>query len=70
MKSGCNAAWYTTDLPNTIVDGDVMVLYFTVSSSAAAGSYDISVSCTDGDTFDADYNTISLATAKGCITVK
>ena len=70
MKSGCNAAWYTTDLPNTIVDGDVMVLYFTVSSSAAAGSYDISVSCTDGDTFDADYNTISLTTAKGCITVK
>ena len=68
--SGCRAAWYINDLPKEIADGNVMILYFTVSSSAVAGSYDISVSCADGDTFDADYNTISLATAKGYITVK
>lgn len=68
--SGCRAAWFSTDLPEEILDGDVMTLQFTVANNAASGRYPITISCPDdGSTLDGNKNVIALANAIGYITV-
>ena len=68
--SGCRAAWFSTDLPEEILDGDVMTLQFTVADNAASGRYPITISCpNDGSTLDGNKNVIALANAIGYITV-
>ena len=68
--SGCRAAWFSTDLPEEILDGDVMTLQFTVADNAASGSYPITISCPDdGSTLDGNKNVITLVNAIGYITV-
>ena len=68
--SGCRAAWFSTDLPEEILDGDVMTLQFTVADNAASGRYPITISCPDdGSTLDGNKNVITLANASGYITV-
>lgn len=68
--SGCRAAWFSTDLPEEILDGDVMTLQFTVADNAASGRYPITISCPDdGSTLDGNKNVIALANAIGYITV-
>jgi len=68
--SGCRAAWFSTDLPDEILDGDVMTLQFTVADNAASGRYPITISCPDdGSTLDGNKNVIALANAIGYITV-
>ena len=68
--SGCRAAWFSTDLPEEILDGDVMTLQFTVADNAASGRYPITISCPDdGSTLDGNKNVITLANAIGYITV-
>lgn len=69
--SGCKAAWFSTDLPEEILDGDVMILQFTVNSDAAAGEYDITVSCpNDGSTVDGSKAQINFSAGTGSITVR
>ena len=68
--SGCRAAWFSTDLPEEILDGDVMTLQFTVADNAASGRDPITISCPDdGSTLDGNKNVIALANAIGYITV-
>lgn len=68
--SGCRAAWFSTDLPEEILGGDVMTLQFTVADNAASGRYPITISCpNDGSTLDGNKNVIALANAIGYITV-
>ena len=68
--SGCRAAWFSTDLPEEILDGDVMTLQFTVADNAVSGRYPITISCPDdGSTLDGNKNVIALANAIGYITV-
>ena len=68
--SGCRAAWFSTDLPEEILDGDVMTLQFTVADNAASGRYPITISCPDdGSTLDGNKNVITLVNAIGYITV-
>ena len=68
--SGCRTAWFSTDLPEEILDGDVMTLQFTVADNAASGRYPITISCPDdGSTLDGNKNVIALANAIGYITV-
>ena len=69
-SSGCTAAWFATDLPEEILDGDVLLLQFTVSAEATSGDYFVTVTCPDdGSTLDGDKNEITIAKATGYITV-
>ena len=69
-SSGCTAAWFSTDLPEEILDGDIMTLQFTVASNAASGKYPVRITCpNDGSTIDGSKNEIALADAVGYITV-
>ena len=68
MASPCRAGWSTTDVPSEIVDGDVMILYFTVSNTAAAGTYNVKVTCDEA--LDGDWNDFSMSAATGGITIK
>ncbi|MBQ0010190.1 MAG: InlB B-repeat-containing protein, partial [Ruminococcus sp.] len=70
MASGCRAVLYKASLPKKITDGDVMTLKFTIASNAPAGSYAITVSSTEGGTYDGNKEVIVLASATGYITVE
>ncbi len=70
LSSGCKASWFSTDLPEEIIDGDIMILQFTVNSSAANGQHAITVSCPDdGGTVDGNREVIDLRANTGYITV-
>lgn len=68
--SGCTAAWFASDLPDEIVDGDVMTLKFTVAANAPAGKYPVTISCpNDGSTVDGNKTAFTMADTIGYITV-
>ena len=64
MASGCRAAWYATDLPEKIEDGELIILTFTIKDTAESGTYNVTVS----DTKDGS-NEFEFAAATGYITV-
>lgn len=65
---GCKAAWFASDLPKRILDGDIMILQFTVSAEATAGKYGVTVSCpNDGSTVDGNKNVFVPINATGYI---
>ena len=69
--SGCTAAWFASDLPEEIVDGDVMTLQFTVAADAAPGRYPITISCPDdGSTVDGNKEVFEITEAIGYIIVE
>ena len=43
MQSGCVASWFATEMPETIVDGDILELHFEINENAQSGSYPISI---------------------------
>lgn len=68
--SGCKAAWFATDLPEEILDGDILLLQFTVLADAQNGSYPITISCpSDGSTVDGSKTEFAISSATGYITV-
>ena len=68
--SGCKAAWFATDLPEEIIDGEIMILQFKVVDGAASGRYAVTVSCPDdGSTLDGNKTAFTLADAVGYVTV-
>ena len=68
--SGCTAAWFASDLPDEILDGDIMILQFTVASGAASGNYPITITCpNDGSTVDGNKEPFTMADAIGYLTV-
>lgn len=70
-KSGCTAAWFASDLPDEIVDGNIMTLQFTVSENAPAGTYPITISCPDdGSTVDGNKDEYPITNTVGYIIVK
>ena len=71
FKDGCIFPCYAEKLNDgDVKDGTVLVLTFKVSKEASEGSYTVSVSCPDGDTFDKDNNVINVMSSPGSITIK
>ncbi len=71
LSSGCNAAWFLSDLPSEIVDGDVMTLQFTVNANAVPGRYPVTVSCpNDGSTVDGNKTAFNMSDVIGYIIVE
>ena len=69
MKSGCNAAWNITDIPEDIDDGEILVLHFKVSDKTHTGTYSVSVSCLN-DAYDESFHAFSFDSIQGCVNVK
>jgi len=68
--SGCISAWFASDVPQKVLDGDILVLHFSVASNTPIGQYPITVSCpNDGSTLDGNKQVFSLENAVGYITV-
>ena len=71
LRSGCKFVWDGVSLePGDIQDGDVLVLEFQVSGSAAAGSYPVSVTCRSNDIVDNDLQSISPRIQNGSVTIQ
>lgn len=71
FKDGCIFPCYAEKLDDgDIKDGTVLVLTFKVSKEALEGSYKVSVSCPDGDTFDKSNSVINVMSSPGSITIK
>ena len=70
LDSGCKFAWDGVEIKeDDVTDGEILVLTFTISDSAASGAYDIAISYTDGDIYDNDINILSFEIENGTITV-
>ena len=65
MSSGCKAAWFSVSVPDEIVDGDILILTFTIKDTAASGTYNVTVS----DTKDGS-NQFEFDDAIGYVAVK
>lgn len=68
LKSGCNAAWNIIEVPENVVDGEVVLLHFEVNKDALIGSHNISVTCFDG-AFNSDYETVDFDIINGSIII-
>lgn len=68
LKSGCNIAWNIIEVPENVVDGEVVLLHFEVNKGAQKGSHDISVTCFDG-AFNSDYETVDFDIINGSIII-
>lgn len=69
--SGCTAAWFASDLPEEIIDGDIMTLQFTVNANAIPGRYPVTISCPDdGSTVDGNKEAFYMSDAIGYITIE
>ncbi len=70
LSSGCKFAWDGVEITeDDVIDGEILVLTFAISDSAAKGTYDIVVSYTEGDIYDNDINPLSFEIENGTITV-
>ena len=70
-KSGSIFTWYGEAISDDeVIDGEVLVLTFNVSEAVAAGSYPVEISYTDGDIFDANLSSVTLAVKNGNIIIK
>lgn len=68
--SGCTAAWFASDIPEEIIDGDIMTLQFTVNSDVAPGKYPVTISCpNDGSTVDGNKMEFNMSDAVGYVTI-
>lgn len=68
LKSGCNVAWNIIDVPENVVDGEIILLHFEVVKGAPKGSHDISITCFDG-AFDSNYETVKFDIINGSIII-
>lgn len=69
--SGCTAAWFASDLPEEIVDGNIVTLQFTVNANATPGNYPVTISCpNDGSTVDGNKEAFHMSDAIGYIIVE
>ena len=70
MKSGCKAAWFSTGAAVTPVDGEMLVLTFTILDTAPAGNYTIQVAPSAGDMLDEMYGEVSFKALSGTVTIR
>ena len=68
LKSGCNASWNIIEVPENVVDGEVVLLHFEVNKDALIGSHNISVTCFDG-AFNSDYESVDFDIINGSIII-
>lgn len=70
LHSGCNFVWDGQEISEEdIVDGEVLIMTFSVSGTAAAGDYPITISYNATDIVNADLSVISPAIRNGCVTI-
>lgn len=70
FRDGCIFPAYAESLKDgDVKDGTVLELTFEISDSAKSGSYLVSVSCPEGDTYDIDSKVISVTASPGSVTV-
>ena len=71
FKDGCIFPCYAEKLNDgDIKDGTVLELTFRASNKAVSGTYQVSVTCPDGDTYDKNSNVINVMSSPGSITIK
>lgn len=70
MQSGCTASWFLPELPETILDGNILQLHFTMNPQTESGSYMISVNrSASGGIVDQNKNEIIFDDAIGYINI-
>lgn len=70
LASGCKFGWDGIEIKDEdVADGEILVLTFAISDSAASGTYDIEILYTEGDIYDNDINPLSFEIKNGTITV-
>ena len=71
LTSPCNFVWDGQEITSSdIKDGVILTLSFTVPADAKAGdSYEIGISCKNGDIVDGDLNPVQVTCTGGSITV-
>lgn len=69
-QSGCTASWFTPEMPDKIIDGNILELRFDIKEKAKAGSYPIVVSRPDnGGIVDQNKEEIIFNNAIGYIKI-
>ena len=70
LKSGCQFPWDAEFVsPEDATNGDILVLTFTISETAAPGNYTLSL-VTVGDIIDNDLNPVAVVLKNGGITIQ
>lgn len=70
MQSGCTASWFLPEIPENIVDGNILELHFDIKEQAESGSYPISISRPDnGGVVDQNREAIIFNNATGYIEI-
>lgn len=70
-KSGCLASWFVPEIPEKIIDGEILELHFNISEQVESGSYPITISRPDnGGIVDENKNAIIFNNAIGYIKIK
>ena len=71
LVSGCNFPWDAQEvLPENATNGEILILTFSVQSSAPAGRYAITLRYDDGAIIDNDLMPVDMNIINGYITVK
>ena len=69
-QSGCTAAWFVSELPEDIIDGNILKLHFEIKESAKIGVYPVSVSrSNNGGVVDQNKKEIIFNNAIGYIEI-
>lgn len=69
-QSGCTASWFIPEMPDNIIDGNILELRFDIKERAEAGLYPISVSRSDnGGIVDQNKEEIIFNNAIGYIEI-
>lgn len=69
LKSGCNASWSTTNTPENLNDGEILLLTFKVYKNAEKNTYPVTISCVN-NAFDNEYNVVPLRIFNGAVIIE
>lgn len=70
LQSGCTASWFLPELPEKVVDGNILELHFAINDNAESGSYPISITRSqNGGIVDQFKNEIIFNNAVGYINI-
>ena len=70
LQSGCTVSWFLPELPEKIVDGNILELYFAIKDNAESGSYPIAITRSqNGGIVDQFKNEIIFNNAVGYINI-
>lgn len=70
LQSGCTASWFLPELPEKVVDGNILELHFAIKDNAESGSYPIAITRSqNGGIVDQFKNEIIFNNAVGYINI-